>query len=65
MASKSWTSEARGYIGVCEICGKNVFLSYIKEGDKVYHKKCYLKSKGLIQSKNSYNENSTNNLKLK
>ena len=64
MASKSWTSEVRGYIGQCAICGRNVFISYIKEGDKVYHKTCYLKSKGLIKTKACNEKESINDKRL-
>lgn len=49
MANNMWTTKARSYIGQCKICKKNVFNSYIKEGDEIYHKNCYLRNKGLIQ----------------
>lgn len=63
-SNKSWSKETQGYIGICEACGKNVFGSYIQEGDKVYHKTCYLKSKGLIKSKKCNEKESINDKRL-
>lgn len=51
MANNAWTSKAQSYIGQCKVCKKNVFNSYIKEGDEIYHKNCYLRNKGLIQKR--------------